>query len=80
MAKIGNNPNRNADKPSLKDYNDAWSAVRRRSVQKTIELNNQLSNAVFSTSANLVQQQTSNALQGNNVSFASAMSRLNILV
>lgn len=80
MAKIGNNSNRNVERPSRKEMNDAWNAVRKRGIERTINLNNQLSTAIFSASTSLVQQQASNALQGSNVSMASAMSRLNILV
>ncbi|WP_152967609.1 hypothetical protein [Pannonibacter phragmitetus] len=80
MSKIGNNPNRNDKKPSLKDYNDAWATVRRRAVQRTINLNAQLNQAFFEINTGVVQQQASNAIRGNNVSAATAMSRLNILV
>lgn len=80
MAKIGNNPNRNAKKPSLKDYNDAWAQVRKRAVQRTINLNAQLNQAFQQINTGVAQQQASNALRGSNISAASAMSRLNILV
>ncbi len=80
MAKIGNNPNRSDKKPSLKDYNDAWATVRKRAVQRTINLNAQLNQAFFEINTGVVQQQASNAIRGNNVSAATAMSRLNILV
>jgi hypothetical protein len=80
MAKIGNNSSRNVERPTRKEMNDAWNAVRKRGIERTINLNNQLSTAIFSASTSLVQQQASNALQGSNVSMASAMSRLNILV
>lgn len=80
MAKIGNNSSRNVERPTRKEMNDAWNAVRKRGIERTINLNNQLSTAIFSASTSLVQQQASNALQGSDVSMASAMSRLNILV
>ncbi|WP_147290447.1 hypothetical protein [Pannonibacter phragmitetus] len=80
MSKIGNNPNRNDKKPSLKDYNDAWAAVRRRSAQQTMNLNAQLNQAFFQINTGVAQQQASNAIRGNNISAATAMSRLNILV
>lgn len=78
--KIGSTSNRTANKPSLKTLNDAWNASRKRGIQKGIDLSNQVSNTVFSVTTNLSEQQTSNALRGSNISVASAMSRLNILV
>lgn len=92
MAKIGNNfGNRYGGKSgnkfgqknqrvSLKDYNDAWAAVRRKSIEKTKALSQEIQNTMFQTTVTVGQQQTYDAFQGSSVSTASALSRLNILV
>ncbi|WP_148259256.1 hypothetical protein [Polymorphum gilvum] len=64
----------------MKEYNDAWSTVRKRAIQKTQVLRNELSNSVFTTGVIVSQQKTADAIRGSYSSTASAMARLNILV
>lgn len=92
MAKIGNNFGnkfggrsgnkfgQQKERVSLKDYNDAWATVRRKSIEKTKALSQEIQNTIYQTTVTVGQQQTYDAFQGNNVSTASALSRLNILV
>jgi hypothetical protein len=84
MAKIGNNSGnrfgQKKERVTLKDYNDAWAAVRKKSIQKTQALSKEVLGSVYQATVTNGQQQTYNAFQGSNISTASALGRLNILV
>ena len=79
MAAIGNNYAKRQEKPSLADFNKAWSNTRRKSIQQGQQLRANLT-SVFATSVTISQRQTANAIQGSYSSTASAMARVNILV
>lgn len=79
MAAIGNNYAKRHEKPSLADFNKAWSNTRRKAIQQSQQLRTNLT-SVFSTSVSVSQQQAVNAIQGSYSSTASAMARVNILV
>lgn len=80
MAAIGNNYAKRNERPSLRDYNKAWSQARQKSIQKGQQLRQTFSNSIFTTSVQVSQAQTTNSLQGSYSSMASAMARVNILV
>ena len=79
-GKSGNGFGQKNERVTLKDYNDAWAAVRRKSIEKTKALSQDVQSSIYQATVTVGQQQTYDAFQGNNVSTASAMSRLNILV
>ncbi|MBD8891343.1 hypothetical protein [Roseibium litorale] len=79
MAAIGNNYAKRQEKPSLADFNKAWSNTRKKAIQQGQQLRANLT-SVFATSVTISQQQTVNAIQGSYSSTASAMARVNILV
>ncbi|NBN63220.1 hypothetical protein [Pannonibacter tanglangensis] len=80
MSGIGNKFGQRNERVTLKDYNDAWAAQRRKGIERTQMLSQQIQSSVFQTAVTVSQQQTYNAFQGSAISTASALSRLNLLV
>jgi hypothetical protein len=80
MAAIGNNYAKRHEAPTRKEINQAWSNQRRKAIEQSQTLRSQFSSSVFTTTVQVVQQQTVNAIQGSYSSTASALARVNLLV
>ncbi|WP_346891435.1 hypothetical protein [uncultured Roseibium sp.] len=81
MAAIGNNYAKRHEAPSRKDINKAWSNQRRKAIQQSQTIRQQISSSIFTTGVLVSQRQTASLIQGTGYStMASAMARVNILV
>lgn len=82
MAAVGNYRNKD-ERMTLKDFNENWSARRRRAIESGQALRTTAVQGVFGTNVTVVQQQTLNSIQGSASTYSSTtavMARINLLV